>query len=83
MKRWVLLGVLLACGPKAEPVAPPTDPAALERKNKAIPYRNQAIDAMNKGDWAAARTALQQCVEELNDSDCISELKDLESQHRF
>ena len=88
MKRgMVLFGIILGCGPKAGPSTSSDvkekDPAVIERHNKAIPYRNKAIDARREGDWFAARKALQECVEELNDPDCASELADLESQHRF
>ncbi len=78
--------MVAACGPKMEPSTPrdiEEQNKVIEQKNKAVPYRNRAIDDINKGDWFAARKALQECVESLNDSDCVSELKDLESQHRF
>jgi len=82
--RWLLL-IALGCQPKADaaPAKTPMTPEEIERYNKAIPYRNEAIHAQNAGDWAAARQALQRCVEELGDPDCASELRDLESKHRF
>jgi len=87
----MLCAALVACAPKPDagsPASAPStnqsrDPAAIERHNQAIPYRNSAIDAQNKGDWFAARKALQECVEALGDPDCASELQDLESKHRF
>jgi len=59
------------------------DPAAIERHNQAIPYRNRAIESQNQGDWAKAREALKECVDALDDPDCVKELQDLESRHRF
>lgn len=83
--------LLAACGPKEESSTPAArkeelhsnDPAVIERHNKAVPYRNRAIEAQNAGDWAEARKALQECVQDLDDPDCKRELDDLESRHRF
>lgn len=90
--RWLILIALVGCGggksntksPKDENVMPPSsDREAMERYNQAIPLRNKAAEAQHQGDWQAARAALQECVTTLNEPNCVRELKDLESQHRF
>jgi hypothetical protein len=89
MHRFFFFVLLAACGPKEAANAPrkeefhSDDPVVIERHNKAVPYRNRAIEAGNAGDWTEARKALQECVAELDDPDCKSELQELESRHRF
>jgi hypothetical protein len=58
--------------------------SALCAQNLEAVFTNWAADRQNAGDWHGARQALTSCREQLPQSrTCESNLKDLESRHRF